>query len=185
MSKEDIGMPENVSIRCEGNFIKVNWEWGSSDFISMKIFYKKKEIENGDGTEFTLGGVLYYPGRQNGNAEKRLTNESGLYTFTLLPVGKNGISGQKTVVTDIMLGEQKEVNWHIVYQKDRVLIVFPKLEFTIPSSVVFIKYDNYMAPLNYKINSDSKLFFPFGIDTGHIALIAKKPYDKVYRFIQI
>ncbi len=42
-------MPENVSIRCEGNFIKVNWEWGCSDFISMKIFYKKKEIENGDG----------------------------------------------------------------------------------------------------------------------------------------
>ena len=87
-------MPENVSIRCEGNFIKVNWEWGCSDFISMKIFYKKKEIENGDGAEFTIGGVLYYPGKQNGNAEKRLTNESGLYTFTLLPVGQNGIPGE-------------------------------------------------------------------------------------------
>lgn len=178
-------MPENVSIRCEGNFIKVNWGWGCSDFISMKIFYKKKEIENGDGAEFTIGGVLYYPGKQNGNAEKRLTNESGLYTFTLLPVGQNGIPGEKTIVTDIMLGEQQKVGWHIVYQKDKVQIVFPKLEFTIPPSVVFIKYDNYIAPLNYEINYDSRLLFPFGIDTGHIALIAKKPYDKVYRFTQV
>lgn len=178
-------MPENVSIRCEGNFIKVNWEWGCSDFISMKIFYKKKEIENGDGAEFTIGGVLYYPGKQNGNAEKRLTNESGLYTFTLLPVGQNGIPGEKTIVTDIMLGEQQKVGWHIVYQKDKVQIVFPKLEFTIPPSVVFIKYDNYIAPLNYEINCGSRLLFPFEIDTGHIALIAKKPYDKVYRFTQV
>ena len=178
-------MPENVSIRCEGNFIKVNWEWGCSDFISMKIFYKKKEIENGDGAEFTIGGVLYYPGKQNGNAEKRLTNESGLYTFTLLPVGQNGIPGEKTIVTDIMLGEQQKVGWHIVYQKDKVQIVFPKLEFTIPPSVVFIKYDIYIAPLSYQINYFSTLLFPFVLDTGHIALIAKKPYDKVYRFTQV
>lgn len=178
-------MPEKVSIRCEGNFIKVNWEWGCSDYISMKIFYKKKEIENGDGSEFTLGGVLYYPGKQNGNAEKRLTNENGLYTFTLLPVGQNGAFGEKTIVTDIMLGEQQKVAWHIAYQKDKVQIVFPKLEFSIPPGVVYVKYDNYIAPLNYEIHCDSCLFFPFGIDTGHIALIAKKPYDKVYQFVQI
>lgn len=67
---------------------------------------------------------MYYPGKQNGNAEKRLTNESGLYTFTLLPVGQNGIPGEKTIVTDIMLGEQQKVGWHIVYQKDKVQIVF-------------------------------------------------------------
>ena len=122
---------------------------------------------------------------QNGNAERRLTNENGLYTFTLLPIGQNQMCGEKTVITDIMLGEQQEVDWHIVYQKEKFLIVFPKLEFTIPPGIVLIKYDSYVAPLNYEIHSDSKLFFPFGIDTGHIALRAKKPYDKVYRFVQV
>lgn len=174
-------MLRNISITCENGAIKIFWEWNHDEVDGVHIAYKKREIEEGDGTDFFNDIIMRQPPRSSGNAERPIINECGLYTFTFLPRLKSGKTGEKIVLKDIMLGNRIDVFWRAEKQKDGTAILFPDMKLRIPCGITYIQGKDYQFPLEYEIHENTKLIFPRETDIGQISIQFIEPYNKVYR----
>ena len=174
-------MLKNISITCREGKIKVYWEWDHEFAESVSIFYKKSSIPNGDGTSFLSSIVMRRPHQMSGAAERQLVDERGLYTFTFLPRGKDGYYEDKIVLREVMLGTPVTVYWEIQRQREGDAIVFPGLSERLPVGSACLRGKGFCFPLDYEIDSNTKLMFQNGVDSNGLRFAFREPFDKVYR----
>lgn len=176
-------MLKDVIAVCENGCIKLLWEWADEKVESIRIYYKRSEIAEGDGSIFLDEDVMHIPYNRRGRAERTINGECGLYTFTIIPKMADGSIGEKFLVKDIMLGEIVRVPWSFSTQKDNVTIVFPDFTDKVLAGAACLDNGICRQRLDYELNKDTILFFPFSsINTERIKLCACKPYDMVYCF---
>ena len=112
-------MLKNVVISCENGFIKLSWEWENKNIESVKIYYKKREIIEGDGSIFMQEEIMRLPYNKVGKAERPISGERGVYTFTFVPKMTDHSMGRKTVIENVVLGEIIRIPWKISLQKKK------------------------------------------------------------------
>lgn len=173
-------MLNDVKVRCENGWIRITWEWAGQDTEGVRIYYKKKEAEKGDGSLFVQEEILPLPHERSGKAERKLWNEWGLYTFTIVPEMTDGTIAEKVVVQDIMLGEPVRVTWEITAQDGHPCVVFAGFTGKIPPGVVCLKDSGYVYQMDYEISRDTVLLFPKNTDMRKLSIFAKEPYNKAY-----
>ncbi len=174
-------MVRDITASCEGGSIRLSWEWTDKNIETVKIFYKRDEIVDGEGTLFSEE-IAPVPGEKRGRAARPYVGERGLYTFTFSPKMAEDPEKNKVSFRGVMLGAPVRVPWRISREKGNAVIRFGNFEGKIPSGVAWVENDMRKYQLDYELKSDSVLLFPTAIDGAKVFLYAREPYNKLYHF---
>lgn len=174
-------MFEDVKAGCEGGRIRLTWEWGDESLTGTDIYYRRKESGDGRGTLFTSERQVFrVQGSSHGVAEKALTDERGLYTFTFVGISRSGVCPDVRV-ENIMLGQPVQISWRMRSARDGLFIEFQGCERELPPGILYVEYRGCRMPLNYPVNDSTKLLVPEHVDGSPYRLCVHEPFDRAYR----